>query len=190
MPVILTAAAVVIAVSLGLWGYDRWVNPRNRIDPASIKGMRFPQVTGSSLSGQEFNLPGDIEAEYALVMIAFQQVHQLDVNTWIPTALDASKRYSELVYYEFPTISRLNPLARTFIDSGMRGGIPDPTARATTITLYLDKPAFRKALDIPGENEIVIMLIDRTGEVLWRAVGAATQPALVELEEKLAKLFA
>jgi hypothetical protein len=179
-------AAIVIAamlIALSLWGYDRFVNPQARIDPEALEGVRFPAVRGSSLSGRRYTLPQDIEGEIALVMIAFQQVHQFDVNTWLPVARDLSQQYEALAYYELPTIDRLNPAARTFIDGGMRAGIPDPVARATTITLYLDKPAFRQALEIPDEESIVVMLIDRRGEVLWRVSGPATPEAIEALQQ-------
>ena len=65
----------------------------------------------------------------------------------------------------------------------MRSGIPDPVARATTITLYLDKPAFRQALEIPDEESIVVMLIDRRGEVLWRVSGPASPEAIEALQQ-------
>jgi hypothetical protein len=54
----------------------------------------------------------------------------------------------------------------------MRMGIPDKKAREVTITLYLNKPAFRKALDMPDEERIYVLLVNRKGEVLWRADGS------------------
>jgi hypothetical protein len=122
-------------------------------------------------------------------MIAFQQVQQFDVNTWLPVAQQLAETYDDLVYYELPTIDRLNPAARAFIDGGMRAGIPDPVARATTITLYLDKPAFRQVLEIPDEESIVVMIINREGEVFWRTDGRATQLAVEELDTTLAELL-
>jgi hypothetical protein len=53
----------------------------------------------------------------------------------------------------------------------MRLGIPDKKAREVTITLYLDKQAFRKALDMPDEERIYVLLVNRKGEVLWRVEG-------------------
>ena len=45
-------------------------------------------------------------------------------------------------------------------------------ARARTITLYVDKPAFRRALELPHEEDIYVLLVDREGKVFWRAEGA------------------
>jgi hypothetical protein len=67
------------------------------------------------------------------------------------------------------------PLARWWLDDAMRAGIPDPEARAATITLYLDKRAFRTALALPSEETIYALLVDRAGRVLWRAEGGWTE---------------
>jgi predicted transcriptional regulator len=56
----------------------------------------------------------------------------------------------------------------------MRAGIPDPVARERTITLYLDKSAFRQALRLLHEDDIHVLLLDRQGRVLWSAEGAFT----------------
>ena len=179
------AGFVVIAAAVvaGLWAYDRFIDPQEPIELQALEVVRFPQVRGSSLSGQSFTLPHDIEGDYALLMIAFQQVQQFDINTWLPIARDLSRQYTSLAYYELPTIDRLNPAARFFIDGGMRAGIPDPVARATTVTLYLDKPSFRQALEIPDEELIVVMLINREGEVLWRTSGPASPEAIEALQQ-------
>ena len=145
--------------------------------------MYFPAVQGSSLSGREFNLPAAFEGDLNLVLIAFQRWQQDLIDTWLPTARRLVQTHSTLRYYELPTISRLNFVMRAFIDNGMRAGIPDPTARATTITLYLDKSKFRQALELPQEETIYVMLVDRQGQILWRAEGEFTAEKGQELEQ-------
>jgi hypothetical protein len=140
----------------------------------SVKGektMRLPAVSGSNLQRQKLNLPEDLEGALNLVLVAFQQWQQQQVDTWLPLAREMEAANPALRYYELPTIQRLNVLARTFINEGMRAGIPDPVARERTITLYVDKRAFREALSLPSEENIYVLLLDRQGRVLWRAEG-------------------
>jgi hypothetical protein len=133
--------------------------------------MQFPNVTGANLQRNKLNLPQDFQGELNLVFVAFQQWQQTQVDTWIPFARQLEETHAGLRYYELPTIQRLNVLARTFINEGMRAGIPDPIARERTITLYLDKKPFREALQLPGEDDIHVLLLDRRGQVLWRTEG-------------------
>jgi hypothetical protein len=137
--------------------------------------MQFPTVTGSNLHRKRIDLPHDFEGELNLVFIPFQQWQQTQVDTWIPFARRLEETHSGLRYYELPTIRRLNVLARTFVNEGMRAGIPDPVARERTITLYLDKDEFRQALQLPHEADIHVLLLDEDGKVLWRVEGAFTQ---------------
>jgi hypothetical protein len=67
----------------------------------------------------------------------------------------------------------------------MRAGIPDPIARDRTITLYLDKGAFRQALELPHEDNIYVLLVDREGTVVWRASGAFTTDKGESLERAI-----
>jgi hypothetical protein len=136
--------------------------------------MQFPAVTGSNLQRKKLNLPQDFEGQQNLVLIAFQQWQQSQVDTWLPFARQLEETHPGVRYYELPTIRRLNALSRTFVNEGMRAGIPDPVARERTITLYLDKNAFRQALQLPGEDDIYVLLLDSQGTVLWQAEGGFT----------------
>ncbi len=133
--------------------------------------MQFPAVTGSNLQRKSLSLPAAFEGELNLLFIAFQQWQQTQVDSWIPFAKQLEEGNPKLRYYELPTIEKRNRLARTFINEGMRAGIPDPVARERTITLYLDKTAFRKALQLPNEDDIHVLLLDSRGQVQWRTEG-------------------
>ncbi len=133
--------------------------------------MGFPMVRSENLEGRSFTLPYDLEGVYNVLFIAFQREHQLDVDTWIPFVTQQVKETPSLAYYELPTIYRGNPFFRWGLNAGMRMGIPDKKAREVTITLYLNKPAFRRALNIPDEDSIHVLLVKRSGEVLWRVEG-------------------
>jgi hypothetical protein len=103
------------------------------------------------------------------------------VNTWIPFAQELEEKIPGFIYYELPTIYEMPAFSRTFINEGMRAGIPDQTARERTITLYLDKETFKSALDISNENKIHLFLVDRDGNILWRSLGGFTEDKAGEL---------
>jgi hypothetical protein len=136
---------------------------------------QFPVVSGFNLERQEFEFPRDFEGEFNLVLVPFQRWHQDIVDTWIPTAKKIEAEFPGFIYYELPTLTNMSTLYRTFLNEGMRAGIPDTTARQRTITLYLDKESFRAALDIPSENDIYLFLVDKQGEILWQSVGEFSQ---------------
>lgn len=133
--------------------------------------MQFPTVTASNLAGREFSLPAGFEGDINVVALAFQMWHQNEVDTWMPLLEQVERRIPVMRAYELPVLRSMNRLSQWMIDSGMRGGIPDPTTRARTITLYLDKERFRRALGLPDEDHIYVLLVDRDGLVHWRTRG-------------------
>jgi hypothetical protein len=146
----------------------------------------FPAIRASNLNGRQFNLPGDFEGARNLVVLAFQREQQALVESWSPAIATLLTRYVDLRFYELPTINRGNPLFRAWLDRAMRGGIADRQARDQTITLYLDKAAFREALGLPHEDTIYLLVLDRGGQVLWRGEGEHTAQRADELEQILA----
>jgi hypothetical protein len=146
----------------------------------------FPRLNTSNLEGKTLRLPEDFAGDRNLLLIAFQREQQQNMDTW----LHEMKRFElspGFQYYELPTIDRLNPFSRWFIDRGMRRGIPDRNARSRTITLYLDKSSFRKALGLPDERRIYAVLVDRSGIVLWRAEGDFDEAKASSLQRALAR---
>lgn len=147
----------------------------------------FPEVEGDNLEKKSFHLPWDFEGQANLVFIAFHRPQQAEVDTWLPFVKSLADRNAGVRFYELPTISSRVGMARYFIDKGMRRGIPDRRAREVTITLYLEKEAFRQALEIPDEKSIHVLLVGKEGRIHWRAEGAMTEESAAGLERALAR---
>ncbi len=136
------------------------------------EGVRFPAVSGTNLNRQELEFPRDFRGALNLLFVPFLQFQQAIVNTWIPLADQLESSFPELAYYELPTINELPALSRTFINEGMRAGIPNVKARERTVTLYIDLASFMQALGIPDKNEVHVLLVDRAGgTIVWRTTG-------------------
>jgi hypothetical protein len=134
--------------------------------------MKFPEAVGSNLLRQKLTLPDDLQGELNILLVAFHQWHQSLIDTWLPLANQLEQSFPGVQVYEIPVIQKMNFFAQTFINEGMRAGIPNPTTRQKTITLYLEKQAFRRALDIPNEETIWVLVLDQQGNVLWQTSGA------------------
>lgn len=136
---------------------------------------KFPTVSGFNLNRQELEFPRDFGGDLNLLFVPFLQYQQTIVNTWIPLADKLESSFPELAYYELPTINELPALSRTFINEGMRAGIPNAKARERTITLYIDLTGFMRALSIPTKDEVHVLLVDRQGSILWRTTGSSDE---------------
>jgi hypothetical protein len=148
--------------------------------------MQFPVISGQDLMRRAVVLPSALEGRLNLVLVAFQRWHQGLIASWLVPVAELEERYPGLRHYEIPVLPRMNLFSRTFINEGMRAGIPDPATRAATVTLYVDRVAFMKRLELPGDHTIYALLLDPQGNVLWRAAGVYSPQAGVSLDATLA----
>lgn len=149
--------------------------------------QRFPKVTGRSLLGFEHYLPADFPADLSIVVIAFQQWHQRQVDEWIcrlagagipDTPYEAGPLAQ--VILEVPVLSGRFKIARRFIDGGMAASIRDPRVLARTITIYGSVDAVCEPLGITSRENVSIRIVRRDGTVLWGCTGTVTDELLKE----------
>ncbi len=151
------------------------------MNAASSHPVRLAPVRGRALDGSPCRLPDELPGERTLVVIAFRQRHQSDVDRWIELAVELGVPASPFgrtlpmrtAVIEVPLLGRRWLPARRFIDGGMATGIADPVVLARTITAYTDPVAFRRACGLQGGGRrIEVLLARRDGSVDWSAQGA------------------
>ena len=184
---IIAGVAAIIVAGLVIWWFSSVLVGESRLKLTQAE-PHFPEVSGTNLMRREFNFPQDFQGDYNLVIIPFQQAQQRDVNTWLPAAQELERTFPGFIYYELPTIYELPTLSRTFINEGMRAGIPDQNARERTITFYLDKDEFKIALGITSEENIQLFLVDREGNLLWQEEGLFNPEKVQSLIDQLSQL--
>ncbi len=157
---------------------------------AASPPVRLAPVRGRTLDGTSCRLPDELPGERTLVVIAFRQRHQREVDAWIDLAVDLGVPASPLgaalpmstAVIEVPLLGRRWLPARSFIDGGMATGIADPLVLARTVTAYTDPVAFRRACGLRGGGrQVEVLLARRDGSVEWSAqgaVGVGSRPAL------------
>ncbi len=154
--------------------------------PFNPAAPTFPRVTGDNLNGRHFEIPSQLDAPFNILLVAFYQRQQDDVNTWLDTAREMAAAHANVEYYELPTMNSGWGLVRAWIDGGMRSGIPDSGARDRTITLYTDTGKLRELTGIDSPERIWVGVVDREGRVYWSARGRATEESLRELRKAVA----
>jgi hypothetical protein len=147
----------------------------------------FPPLQARNLNGRAFALPSTFGGARNVVIIAFRRGHQQLVDSWFPALDPLLAAYSDLRAYELPMIASGYALVRPFIDGGMAGAIPSPTVRERTLTVYTDVARFRALLQISSPETITILLVDRSGKIFWRSLGAYTTDKGAELAQALAE---
>jgi hypothetical protein len=139
-----------------------------------VKPLTFPSVASYALDKNKISLPGDLAGQLNLILISFQPEQQKEIDTWMPVAQALQHSNFNFRWYRLPVSERENFVFRWWENSSMRSEETDPETWPWIVPLYIDKPQFRNALQIPNERNIVALLVDKQGHVLWRASGALT----------------
>ena len=147
----------------------------------------FPPLKASNLNGEEMQLPGALAGDLNLVLIAFKREQRKNVETWMARLPKIQQAHPKLACYEMPVIPRLNAVTRWFIEKGIRSDIPDKNRRAHFIILFIDREPFRNALGLTSEDHIYALLLNKQGEVAWRAEGDYSEASGQSLQEFLSR---
>lgn len=150
-------------------------------------GRRLPELGGRALDGTRWRFPHDLSGP-TLLLVAFWQRQQAQVDTWLPLARDLTLRHPTFSFFEVPFISKQWTPARAFIDGGMRTGIEDPATRATTVTVYGRRGPWLSELGIASMDDIVVLLVDRDGEIKWADQGSLGPESAGTLDAALTDL--
>jgi|HubBroStandDraft_1064217.scaffolds.fasta_scaffold350705_1 hypothetical protein len=152
------------------------------------KPVVFPSILSYSLDKSKVNLPGDLEGKANLLLISFEPEQQKDIETWFPVAQALQHTNFDFRWYRLPVSSRENFVFRWWENSSMRSDETDPETWHWIVPLYVNKDDFRHALDIPNEHDIVALLTDKQGRVLWRASGGMTPQKRLSILAAIAAL--
>jgi hypothetical protein len=154
------------------------------------KPALFPAITSYSLDKAKINLPSDLAGQTNLLLISFEPEQQKDIDTWMPVAQGLQHTNFKFRWYRLPVSSRENVIFRWWENSSMRSDETDPETWPWIVPLYVNKDDFRRDLQIQNEREIVVLLTDKQGHVVWRASGAVTPAGRASLIAAVAAALA
>ncbi len=129
-----------------------------------ITGQQFPEVIGQSLEKKSVTIPNDFSGQVTLLLIGYVQNSQFDIDRWL-IGLDMTQ--TKVNVYEIPTIQGLFPkMFSTFIDNGMRSGIPKPLWKGV-ITIYEDGEMIQALTGNENAGNARVVLLNKNGQILY-----------------------
>ncbi|MBU2937215.1 MULTISPECIES: hypothetical protein [Pacificibacter] len=146
----------------------------------SAFAQNFPSFVSQDLNGDTHSLPADFPGDPTIVFIAYKRDQQPDVDSWV-SALNLDPDIGP-EFVELPVVGSLTRLISPVVDNGMRSGIVNTSLRARTITLYENASKVNTPLGFDGRDDIRVLLVRPTGEVIWKTSGPATSQGVDDLK--------
>lgn len=137
----------------------------------TTRPLVFPGVTAYRLDKTKTTLPDDFAGSLNLLVISFEREQENEADSWLPLVQQLGQANPSFHGYLLPVFSRENMLYRWWLNSSLRSSSPNESLWHWTVPLYVNKSEFRRDLQIHNEMQVVVMLADKSGKVLWRGSG-------------------
>jgi hypothetical protein len=157
--------------------------PQNlQTSPAGV----LPPVTAYTLDRAKVTLPAEFTAPLNLLVLSFQRDQQSVVDGWVPVLIAGAAPTMQT--WMLPISPRENGLYKWWLNASLRTSLPPSQPRHYTVPLYVDKAHFLRSLQVSSEQEVVLLLTDKTGHVLWRTAGPVTDSKKAALTSFVSRL--
>jgi hypothetical protein len=147
--------------------------PCSRAAPQNSKPSpvaTLPAVTAYALDRAKVTLPTDFAAPLNFLILSFQRDQQPAVDGWVKVLPQGGPVQT----WVLPISPRENGLYRWWLNASLRGSLSASQPRRYTVPLYVNKARFLGSLQVSSEQEIVLLMTDKAGHVLWRTAGPVT----------------
>ena len=145
-------------------------------------GELFPKVGARSLSGEEITLPDSFSGKKVVLLVAYVQDAQFDVDRWM---LGLAQLKTDVLVAEIPTIQGFFPrLISRRIDRGMRSGIPKEDW-GIVYTVYEDAKIIAEFLGNESPRKTRVLLLSAEGRVVWFYDRGYSAARVQELDAKV-----
>jgi len=148
--------------------------------------QRLPSVVGDSLSRERIRFPEHVAGKPAVLLVAYRRDAQEDIDRWLKFL---TSDWPEVACYEVPTIAGViwRPLAG-WIDSGMRGGVPE-NKWSSVVTMYGGNATrVRDFLGDHGSPSAYVVALDTNSAVVWFNAEGYSDERARELSDVLRRL--
>jgi hypothetical protein len=127
----------------------------------------LPAVSGYALDRTKVALPADFASPLNLLILLFQRDQEPQVDAWAQAVRDVPGMQVWLM----PVSGRENGVYRWWLNASFRSNLPAAQPRHYVLPVYVNKPQFLGALQVSSEKDVVLLLTDKAGKVLWRTSG-------------------
>lgn len=147
----------------------------------------MPKVTGTSLSGNQVQLPDAAKGHPALIIVGFSHDSQAQTKQW---DIQAHKQFSappKLEIYAIAVLQDAPRFVRGMIVHSMKGSVPSDE-HDHYLTVVEGENDLKGAAKFEKADEAYLLLIDANGEIQWRGHGPSTDAAAADLAAHLKNL--
>ena len=148
--------------------------------------MKFPSIKAETLSQKKVTFPETTKGLYTFILIAFKKQTQREVDSWLDPFIEEFGGEQDITFFEIPMISGNWKWMSSWIDSGMRTGVPD-YKHDHVATYYGPLSKYFDYFNIKDSQTVHVFLLDKKGNIIWKESGPSNEKKYNELRRMLKK---
>ena len=138
----------------------------------------LPVIAAEALDKTPLSLPSGLEGRQNLLLLSWARDQASQVESWTAVAQALQHADFDFRVYRMLVSAPENALFRWWDNASLRAGETDPELLHWDVPIYTDEAALRRSLGLDAkEHSIAAILVDRSGKVLWKALGPSTAAA-------------
>lgn len=158
----------------------KWVYTGILLAMAAVAAESLPRFEGQSLSGNAVTLPDAAKGRAALLILGFSRGSQAQTKAWGQRVETAFRANPKVVIYSNAVLEDVPRLVRGMVARGIKSGIP-AGQQDRFLLVYQHEQELKRAVRFKRPDDAYLVLLDGTGNILWRFAGAPADAALAEL---------
>lgn len=144
----------------------------------------LPTTTVQTLSGHRLSLPDALHDHLAIFIIGFSRASSHPTSDWNKNLHAAFSADHNLQIYQVADIAGAPHLFRGMITSGIRKDVP-PDQRDNFLVVTDADTAWKQFAGYSAPDDAYIVLINKSGQPIWKTHGPFNQTSLNELKQKV-----
>lgn len=134
--------------------------------------QRVPELSGYYLDGGKAEVPSGLKGPVTLLVFLREDLGTEDLQSWRDVALQFG---SEIDTVFMVLMGERRGINRALVAGRLRGQVLDPEIRASMVPVFQNSRDLRARLGLGAGASA--LLVNKTGEILWRSSGASEQAA-------------
>lgn len=155
--------------------------------PVAARAASFPTVPVTTLGGTSLTLPAALHAAGSLLVIGFTQRSEKETVVWRKNAEREFAANPRLTVFPVIVLAGIPRIFHGLIVAGIRAGFPR-SAWDHFLVAGRDEARWKGAVGWQGPDRAYVLLLDRSGQIVWRRSGPFTPSGGQALAEAVSTL--
>ncbi len=150
--------------------------------------QQFPYLQEENLAGAQVTLPDSVAGKVAVLVLGFSHASSKPTGAWAKRVHDDFGNRPGFVLYQLAVIEAAPRFMRGMIISGMKKGTAD-SELVSVVPVVHQEDALKKLVNFNASDDAYIVVLDRSGNVIYQTHGESPDSGYAQLHAKLAALL-